>query len=161
MQPLSRGHQKQNMCYRLDHKEIFPRPCNGVRFNQGRLLILGTFCSLDVIVGLIVCISLSLLRSPQQTDKASPAAAVRHAYASSALGLCDVRLSNLRIRFWTTVPISNELAASVISAYLEVEHPVYGFFDADLFLQDLVSQQVEYCSPLLVNSVLFWACVSL
>ncbi|KAF2723687.1 hypothetical protein K431DRAFT_325169 [Polychaeton citri CBS 116435] len=70
---------------------------------------------------------------------------------------CESRLSSLKIGFWTTVKIANELAASLISLYLQIEHPVYGFFDSELFIQDLLAHEVRYCSPLLVNSILFWA----
>lgn len=73
----------------------------------------------------------------------------------------DPRLKSLEISFWTTVPISNELAANLIHLYMRVEQPVYGFFDPELFLSDLVGHRTQYCSALLVNSVLFWASVSL
>jgi len=59
------------------------------------------------------------------------------------------------------VPISNEYAAFLISQYLDVDHPTLGFFDADLFVQDLVHRRLEFCSPLLVSSLLHWAVVSL
>lgn len=35
-----------------------------------------------------------------------------------------------------------------------------GLFDAGLFLDDLISQRGQYCSPLLVCSILSWAAVS-
>ena len=73
--------------------------------------------------------------------------------------LCDYRLLDLKIRYWTTVPISNDLAADLISTFLLVELPVYGFFDPDLFISDLTSQEGRFCSSLLVNSLLFWASV--
>ena len=73
--------------------------------------------------------------------------------------LCDARLRVLRIAYWTTVPISNNFAASVISLYLTNQHPVLGTFDAGLFLDDLVAQKLRYCSPLLVNSILHFGCV--
>lgn len=73
----------------------------------------------------------------------------------------DPRLQALEISFWTTVPISNQLAANIIHLYMRVEQPVYGFFDPELFLSDLVAHRTQYCSALLVNSVLFWASVSL
>lgn len=59
------------------------------------------------------------------------------------------------------MPVSNELAASLISSYLKVEHPVYGFFDAELVLRDLLSHDVQYCTSSLVNALLFWTSVSL
>jgi len=73
--------------------------------------------------------------------------------------LIDDRLRKVKIRYWTTVPISNGLAAELLSAFLKVEMPVYGFFDPELFIHDLVVQDTRFCSSLLVNSVLFWASV--
>ncbi|KAK8091857.1 hypothetical protein PG997_002218 [Apiospora hydei] len=70
----------------------------------------------------------------------------------------DERLSRLQIDYWTSVPISNDFAATVISVYLEVDHPFYAFFDADHFLSDLVSLEITFCSPFLVSSLLSHAC---
>ena len=72
---------------------------------------------------------------------------------------CDDRLNQLEIGLWTAVPLSNELAAAIISFYLEVDHPLLGYFDADLFLTDLIDHRLRFCSPLLVSSFLFYACV--
>ncbi|KAK7227537.1 hypothetical protein V2G26_015540 [Clonostachys chloroleuca] len=77
------------------------------------------------------------------------------------LGFCDPRLKDLRIARWTTVDIDDSLAAKCISLYLETDHPLLGHFDPDLFLDDLISEQEEeqrFCSPLLVNALLYWAC---
>ncbi|KJZ69189.1 hypothetical protein HIM_11422 [Hirsutella minnesotensis 3608] len=71
---------------------------------------------------------------------------------------CDNRLSRLRIVNWTTVPVSNEFAAGAISLYLETDQPILGLFDADLFVQDLVEPRSRFCSSLLVNALLYWAC---
>lgn len=79
---------------------------------------------------------------------------------SPPLQLCDSRLKLLNINYWTRVPISNEFAAGAISTYLETDHGLLGFFDADLLLSDLVEQHLNYCSPFLVSSLLCMACVS-
>ncbi|OJJ51804.1 hypothetical protein ASPZODRAFT_22227 [Penicilliopsis zonata CBS 506.65] len=73
-----------------------------------------------------------------------------HAYA-------DPRLTRLQIAAWTNVPMSNEFAANILSLFFINEHPVQGFFDADLFLDDLVALRTKYCSRLLVNSILAYA----
>lgn len=72
----------------------------------------------------------------------------------------DDRLSQLDISYWTVVPIDNESAASLISQYIMTDHALLPSFDADLFLQDLVSKTIRFCSPLLVNALLAWASVS-
>ena len=73
---------------------------------------------------------------------------------------CDERLKDLDIQFWTKVPISNDFAARAISFYLETEHCINGFLDAELFVGDLVMHKLEFCSAFLVNSLLCLACVS-
>lgn len=92
---------------------------------------------------------------PHAFHKGVPKAAIRDSESDR-----DSRLQNLKISFWTTVPISDELAANLFHLYMKVEQPVYAFFDPDLFLEDLVAHKPRYCSALLVNSVLFWASVS-
>ncbi|KAK6856887.1 hypothetical protein PG995_007074 [Apiospora arundinis] len=69
---------------------------------------------------------------------------------------CDDRLSGLHIAAWTTVQVSNELAARIISLYLKTDHPLLGTFDPDLFVSDLITQQKRFCSSLLVNALLYW-----
>lgn len=79
----------------------------------------------------------------------------------TATDYCDARLLLLDISNWTSAPVSNALAASLISFYLKIDHPTLGLFDGDLFLDDLIQNRIRYCSPLLVASILLWACVSL
>ena len=74
--------------------------------------------------------------------------------------LCDERLHGLRLDRWSCVPVDSGFAASAISLYLESEHPLFGFFDPDLFLTDLLAGRSRFCSPLLVSSVMHRACVS-
>lgn len=74
--------------------------------------------------------------------------------------LCDRRLLQLNIGYWTHQPIDNELAARAISCYLTLSHPFFSFFEANLFLDDLVGNRLHYCSPFLVNSLMAYACVS-
>lgn len=74
--------------------------------------------------------------------------------------LCDVRLHDLRISEWTQADIRNEDAAFLISRYLEIDHPILGFFDPELFTADLVTAQTRFCSQLLVNALLAYTCVS-
>lgn len=69
-------------------------------------------------------------------------------------------LSDLQISNWTTVPVTNDFAAKALRLYLQTDHHVLGLFDAELFVHDLLDLRQEFCSTLLVNSLLFWACVS-
>jgi hypothetical protein len=77
--------------------------------------------------------------------------------------LCDSRLENLDISYWTGVSIDNAIAAQVISTYLEIDHPLLGFFDPDSFLATLTQSDTSSCgcSSVLVNALLYWATVSI
>ncbi|KAK2590781.1 hypothetical protein QQS21_011535 [Conoideocrella luteorostrata] len=70
---------------------------------------------------------------------------------------CDSRLFALRIGFWTTVPIADNVAAGLLSSYLQGDHLSISFFDVDIFLDNLVDQKSKYCSAFLVNSLLYLA----
>jgi hypothetical protein len=72
----------------------------------------------------------------------------------------DPRLESLQIWQWTSIPIPENLAAQAISFYLVNEHPLLAFFDADLFIRDLLAGGGRFCSPLLFSSLLAWSCVS-
>jgi hypothetical protein len=71
----------------------------------------------------------------------------------------DPFLYDLRIRYWTTVDVTDDFAASAISLYLENDHPTLGLFDAQLFAGDLIKREHQYCSPFLVNCLLAFASV--
>ncbi|KAF4440587.1 Nitrogen assimilation transcription factor nit-4 [Fusarium acutatum] len=74
------------------------------------------------------------------------------------LNSCDERLEELNIGFWTSVPIASDLAAKVISLYLETDHPLLSPFDPSLFIGDLVHCRAKYCSKLLVSTIMYWSC---
>lgn len=74
--------------------------------------------------------------------------------------LVDERLQNVDMTYWTRVHISSDLAARVISLYLEIDYPVLPLFNAELFVQDFVSGRPNFCSRFLVSALLSWACVS-
>ncbi|KAM7201373.1 hypothetical protein V8F33_003473 [Rhypophila sp. PSN 637] len=67
-------------------------------------------------------------------------------------------LSRLKMDRWTSVPVADDFAAAVLSDYLERGHLILGIFDADTMLDDLVEFGSQICSPLLVNSLMFYAC---
>jgi hypothetical protein len=71
---------------------------------------------------------------------------------------CDSRLERLHIGYWSKIPISDDFAASLISFYINTDHKIMGFFDADVFLEDLVECRQRFCSSFLVSAVLCMAC---
>jgi hypothetical protein len=77
--------------------------------------------------------------------------------------LCDSRLEKLDISYWTAVSIDDAVAAQAISTYLEIDHPLLGFFDPGSFLATLTNPDTNSCgcSSILVNALLYWATVSI
>lgn len=73
---------------------------------------------------------------------------------------CDSRLKRLDVRFWTKVPASTEFVARALSRWLYSYQTFECFFDIDLFVDDLISRRRTHCSSLLVNAVMYIACVS-
>jgi hypothetical protein len=71
----------------------------------------------------------------------------------------DPRLANAKVSRWTTVQIGDADARRLIGHFLETDHPIIGFFDADLFLEDLSTYSHDFCSEFLVTCILFWSCV--
>lgn len=93
--------------------------------------------------------------------RGAPDNSITHRAGPLRTGLyCDDRLHRLEISYWTRVVISNDMAASAISFYLERDHAIIGIFDPDLFISSLVNNDVRYCSAFLVSSLLYVACVS-
>ncbi|OTB20414.1 hypothetical protein K445DRAFT_299437 [Daldinia sp. EC12] len=74
--------------------------------------------------------------------------------------IIDDRLKGVNFQRWTPVPITNDLAATLLSLYLEIDYPWCPLFDADLFLNDCLQGKTHFCSALLVNALLGWACQS-
>ncbi|KAM0277777.1 hypothetical protein ACHAQH_005570 [Verticillium albo-atrum] len=72
------------------------------------------------------------------------------------LPLCDERLRDLDMSYWTNIPLSNEFAINVISLYLRTDHPLLGMFDPDLFVSDLVRHREQFCTRFLVHALMYW-----
>ncbi|KAH8125656.1 hypothetical protein LI328DRAFT_151772 [Trichoderma asperelloides] len=72
--------------------------------------------------------------------------------------LVEERLQELEMKNWSEVRITNDLAAHIISLYIETDYQTLPLFNLDLFLRDFLDNQRNFCSPLLVNSIFSWAC---
>ncbi|PHH58735.1 hypothetical protein CDD82_2749 [Ophiocordyceps australis] len=72
--------------------------------------------------------------------------------------LCDTGLDQLDIGHWTRVTIGNHVAAKCILLYLDNDDALLTPFDPTLFLSHLISKRTGFCSSLLVNALLWWAC---
>lgn len=75
--------------------------------------------------------------------------------------LCDIPLLEVSARPWTEVTDDDDLVSHLISLYFTWDYPCAQFFDQRIFL-DHMRQGVlnsEFCSPILVNSILSVASV--
>lgn len=76
--------------------------------------------------------------------------------------LTDLPLYRVPAQPWTSVT-DDEFVSHLVSLYFTWQHSVLNWIDRDLFLRDMKSGNLDsrFCSPLLVNSILAVACVSL
>ncbi|KAG4222674.1 hypothetical protein PC116_g28852 [Phytophthora cactorum] len=65
------------------------------------------------------------------------------------------------VAHWTNVTTDNHLLRRLLTSYLYYQHPWTAAFHMDYFVKDMMSGKTDFCSSLLVNSVLAAACVSL
>ena len=70
----------------------------------------------------------------------------------------DPRLKS--VRNWTTVTHDSDLLINIMTAWYNWEYKYFHFLDWDMFLDDMVNSQDEFCSELLVNSILASGSVS-
>ncbi|KAF5669948.1 NirA-like nitrate assimilation regulatory protein [Fusarium heterosporum] len=68
-------------------------------------------------------------------------------------------LSDVKPSLWTTVCKDDELMRDLLSVLLRCEYQFTGAFHKDLLLEDMASRRTDFCSPLLVNVLLAYACV--
>lgn len=73
---------------------------------------------------------------------------------------CDERLEHIPLSYWTKIPIAGDFAAAALAHYLERDHMIMAFFNADIVLDDLITCRPRFCTPFFVSSLLFVACVS-
>ncbi|KAL2834350.1 fungal-specific transcription factor domain-containing protein [Aspergillus cavernicola] len=70
--------------------------------------------------------------------------------------LCDNPLFQVPCKPWTTVTDDDQLVSSLISLYFTWDHPLMQVVDQEMFLRDMGAggMSSEFCSPVLVNSIL-------
>lgn len=59
---------------------------------------------------------------------------------------------------WTRVTRDSVLIDHLLSMYFCWVHPTHQFLSKDVFLDDMANGQSKYCSPLLINALLAYAC---
>ncbi|CCE33506.1 related to nitrate assimilation regulatory protein nirA [Claviceps purpurea 20.1] len=75
-----------------------------------------------------------------------------------AAEIVDARLENARCSLWTTVCSDDALMRDLLKVFFLCEYHYTAAFHKDYFLEDLVARRRDFCSPLLVNAVLAYAC---
>lgn len=86
---------------------------------------------------------------------------VRKYQKMSVTQMCDEPLFRVSSRPWTAVVDDDEFISHLISLYFTWVYPYYRFVDQEVFLVDMSSGDLScsYCTPLLVNAILSFACV--
>ncbi|KAH7041429.1 uncharacterized protein B0I36DRAFT_358600 [Microdochium trichocladiopsis] len=70
----------------------------------------------------------------------------------------DPRLKRLRLAPWLAAPVADGFAQALIAFYLDNDHLVFPFFDADVVLDGLAEGiPSDVCSPFLVAALLYMA----
>lgn len=77
--------------------------------------------------------------------------------------IADIPLFEVPAQPWTIITDDDAFVSHLISLYFTWQNPIMNWIDRDLFLADMRSGRLDsrFCSPLLVNSILAVACVSL
>ncbi|KAJ5571087.1 Transcription factor [Penicillium sp. DV-2018c] len=73
--------------------------------------------------------------------------------------LCDIPLFQVPAKPWTNVTNDDYLVSHLVSLYFTWDHPCSQFVDQSVFLEHMKrgNQNSEFCTPLLVNSLLAMA----
>ncbi|EGX93535.1 C6 transcription factor, putative [Cordyceps militaris CM01] len=77
-----------------------------------------------------------------------------------AATIIDPRLNQIKPSEWTRVSQDDGLMRKMLQHFFMYEYQWHTSFQKDYFLDDMVSGKREFCSPLLVNSILAHACHS-
>ncbi|KAG6006825.1 hypothetical protein E4U21_006632 [Claviceps maximensis] len=75
-----------------------------------------------------------------------------------AAEIADSCLENARCSLWTAVCSDDALMRDMLKVFFRSEYHFTAAFHKDYFLQDLIAQRHDFCSSLLVNVVLAYAC---
>jgi hypothetical protein len=95
-----------------------------------------------------------------RTDSAAPNHLNSSFYTKpyQAAELVDPLLSDLKVSNWTTVSSDESLMKKLLQTYFLHLHCSVYCFHKDHFLRDMMSGRTRFCSSLLVNVILAYAC---
>ncbi|KAH7032659.1 putative C6 transcription factor [Microdochium trichocladiopsis] len=75
-----------------------------------------------------------------------------------AAEVVDPRFDLVEASAWTTVIEGNALFVRLLQTYFQFEYVFYPQFHKDCFLDDMVANREQFCSPFLVNAILASTC---
>ncbi|KAJ4138811.1 hypothetical protein NW768_002684 [Fusarium equiseti] len=75
-----------------------------------------------------------------------------------AAKMVDPYLWDIKASRWTNVTDDNHLVSELLNSYFLHHYAIYMGFHKDYFLEDLANGRTQFCSPLLVNTLLAAAC---
>lgn len=78
-----------------------------------------------------------------------------------AAEMVEHRLEAVQPSNWTSVSTDNRLMRKLLQLYFQNEHQWFFILHKELFLDDMASKRIRFCSRLLVNAILAYACVRL
>jgi hypothetical protein len=104
-------------------------------------------------------VSASRLLAPGQTPRKEDNIPSPYLKPFHAAVLVDPVLDSARPSRWTNVSAGDELMRDLLATYFLREHMWFTYINKNLFLEDMASGSTEFCSSLLVNAVLAFACV--
>jgi hypothetical protein len=105
----------------------------------------------------------TIASSPEESQpiKASQWSSVSPYARVTLESLCDIPLFEVPAKPWTEVTDDDYLVSHLVSLYFTWDHPCAQFVDQGVFLEHmkLGNRRSEFCTPLLVNSLLSMASV--
>jgi hypothetical protein len=72
--------------------------------------------------------------------------------------MADPYLWSIKASKWTSVTSDDQLVSDLLNTYFLHQYTIYMGFHKDYFLKDLARGRTQFCSPLLVNTLLAAAC---
>lgn len=99
--------------------------------------------------------------SDDVSDKHSDDVEYRSLYVKPfhAAKVIDPLLTDAKPSHWTTVSDNDVLMRQILEDFFRCEYQFTAAFQKDLFLEDMASGRKDFCSSLLVNVTLAYACV--
>lgn len=105
--------------------------------------------------------STSLYESPSPSPSLLPSGEGQDLYLKPfhAAVMVDPKLNKVKPSLWTSVCSDDALMRDLLGVWFRCEYHFTAAFQKDYFLEDMAARREEFCSSLLVNVVLAYACV--